>query len=108
RSVTLPQLLTHFNVTLMNPSVLCGLFVGVLLVFVFCAMTMNAVGRAAFAMMQECRRQFGIMREGFKAQGMSEADMADPTKWPYEVSVDGKAYPDYANCVAISTAGAQR
>src|SRR5690606_31825265 len=47
-------------------------------------------------------------RQGFKAQGMSDADMADPMKWPYEVTVDGKQYPDYANCVAISTAGAQK
>ena len=105
---TLPQVLAYYDVTLMNPRVLCGLFVGVMLVFVFCAMTMNAVGRAAYSMMMECRRQFGIMRQGFKAQGMSEADMADPMKWPYHVDVDGKRYPDYANCVAISTAGAQR
>ena len=105
---SLPQLLQFYNVTLMNPSVLCGLFIGVMLVFVFCAMTMNAVGRAAFAMMQECRRQFGIMKAAFKAGGMSEADMADPMKWPFSVQAEGKTYPDYANCVAISTAGAQR
>ncbi len=105
---SLPQLLQYYNVTLMNPRVLCGLFVGVMLVFVFCAMTMNAVGRAAFAMMQECRRQFGIMKGAFRAKGMSEADIADPMKWPFEIDADGKRYPDYANCVAISTAGAQR
>jgi len=106
RSASLPQVLTYYNVTLMNPNVLCGLFLGVMLVFVFCAMTMNAVGRAAYAMMQECRRQFVIMREAFKKQGMSEEDIADPMKWPYSVESDGKQYPDYANCVAISTAGA--
>ncbi|MEX0777366.1 MAG: sodium-translocating pyrophosphatase [Phycisphaeraceae bacterium] len=105
---SLPQLLQFYNVTLMNPRVLCGLFIGVMMVFVFCAMTMNAVGRAAFAMMQECRRQFGIMKGAFKKAGMSEADIADPMKWPFEVDVDGKRYPDYANCVAISTAGAQK
>ena len=103
---TLPQLLAHFDVTLLNPQVLCGLFIGVMLVFVFCAMTMNAVGRAAYRMMMECRRQFGIMKGGFRKAGMSEADIADPNKWPFEVTVDGKQYPDYANCVAISTAGA--
>ena len=108
RSATLPQIMTYYNVTLMNPRVLCGLFIGVMLVFVFCAMTMNAVGRAAFEMMNECRRQFGIMKDAFKKQGMSDEDVADPMKWPYEVDVDGKKYPDYANCVAISTAGAQR
>ena len=106
RSASLPQIMSFYDVTLMNPRVLCGLFVGVMLVFVFCSMTMNAVGRAAFSMMNECRRQFGIMKEGFKKQGMSEADMADPLKWPYEVDVDGKRYPDYASCVAISTGGA--
>ncbi|MGA1044596.1 MAG: V-type H(+)-translocating pyrophosphatase [Phycisphaerales bacterium] len=103
---SLPQLLAYFDVTLLNPQVLCGLFVGVMLVFVFCAMTMNAVGRAAYAMMMECRRQFGIMKGAFKKAGMSEADIADPNKWPFEVTSDGKQYPDYANCVAISTSGA--
>ena len=55
-----------YNVTLINPQVLCGIFIGVMLVFVFCALTMNAVGRAAYAMMGECRRQFGKMREAYK------------------------------------------
>ncbi len=107
-SASLPQILQYFNVTLMNPKVLCGLFVGVMLVFVFCAFTMNAVGRAAFAMMRECRRQFGIMKEAFKKNGMSDEQVANPQNWPFNVEVDGKSYPDYANCVAISTAGAQR
>ena len=104
-SLTLPQMMELYDVTLLNPRVLCGLFLGVMLVFVFCAMTMNAVGRAAYRMMGECRRQFDVMRTGFRSQGMSEEDMADPMKWPYSVEVDGKTYPDYANCVAISTAG---
>ncbi len=95
-----------YQITLLNPSVLCGLFLGVMLVMVFCAMTMNAVGRAAFAMIDECRRQFGIMKKGFKADGVSDADIADPLKWPFETTVDGHKYPDFANCVAISTDGA--
>jgi len=95
-----------FDVTLINPRVLGGLFIGVMLVMVFCAMTMNAVGRAAFAMIDECRRQFEIMKEQFRKDGMSEDDIATPTSWPYEVKVNGKSYPDYANCVAISTGGA--
>ena len=103
---TLPQIMSYYNVTLMNPRVLCGLFIGVMLVFVFCAMTMNAVGRAAYAMIDECRRQFAIMRQGFKADGVSDEDIAVPTKWPYETTVDGHKYPDYANCVDISTGGA--
>ncbi len=105
-TATLPQIMTFYNVTLMNPKVLCGLFLGVMLVFVFCAMTMNAVGRAAYQMMNECRRQFGIMKQGFRADGVSEEDLADPLKWPFQTTVDGKQYPDYANCVAISTSGA--
>ncbi len=83
------DLLTYvdkFKVHLMNPLLLCGLFIGAMMAYVFCAMTMKAVGRAAGSMVQEVRRQFkeipGIM--------------------------DGKATPDYARCVAISTAGAQR
>ena len=78
--------MNFYNVTLMNPKVLVGEFIGVLLVFVFSALTMKAVGRAAFAMVTEVRRQFkespGIMA--------------------------GTERPDYARCVAISTAGAQR
>ncbi|BAM02371.1 sodium/proton-translocating pyrophosphatase [Phycisphaera mikurensis] len=105
---TLPEVLAHFDVTLMNPRVLCGLFLGVMLVFVFCAMTMEAVGRAAKQMMEECRRQFAEMRSGFRAAGMSEAELADVTRWPEEVEVGGHRYPDYANCVAISTGGALR
>jgi Na+/H+-translocating membrane pyrophosphatase len=58
--------------------------------------------------MNECRRQFGIMRAGFRAQGMNEADIANPMKWPTRIEVEGRRYPDYAECVAISTAGAQR
>ncbi len=86
RKASLNQFMRFYNVTLMNPKVLCGMFAGVLLVFLFSAMTMKAVGRAAMAMVKEVRRQFkeipGIM--------------------------EGKADPDYARCVAISTAGAQR
>jgi len=86
RRATLKQYMAFYDVTLMNPKVLCGMFAGVLLVFVFSSMTMKAVGRAANAMVKEVRRQFreikGIM--------------------------DGTGKPDYARCVAISTAGAQR
>ena len=105
---TIPQLLSFYDVTIMNPKVLAGLFIGVMLVFVFCAMTMNAVGRAAFAMIDECRRQFVIMKAAFKKNGMSDEEVGDPLKWPYRVEVDGKEYPDYASCVDISTAGAQK
>ncbi|MHC4948796.1 MAG: sodium-translocating pyrophosphatase [Planctomycetota bacterium] len=105
---TIRQLLGFYDVTLMNPRVLGGVFLGVLLAFAFCAMTMNAVGRAAYRMMGECRRQFAIMKKAFQKQGMSEADIADPMKWPKKVDVEGHHYPDYAECVAISTAGAQK
>ncbi|MEX1016031.1 MAG: sodium/proton-translocating pyrophosphatase [Phycisphaeraceae bacterium] len=107
-TASIQQLLAFYDVTLMNPRVLAGLFVGVMLVFVFCAMTMNAVGRAAFAMMRECRRQFVIMKEGYRVNGMTAEQIADPRQWPDSVMVDQKQYPDYATCVAISTAGAQR
>jgi len=76
----------EYNVTLMNPLVLVGLFSGVLLAFVFCALTMKAVGRAAGAMVEEVRTQFrekpGIM--------------------------EGTEKPDYARCVHIATVGAQK
>ena len=107
-SVRIQDVVDHYNVTLLNPSVLGGVFIGVMLAFVFCAMTMNAVGRAAYAMMNECRRQFGLMREAFKAQGMTEDQINDPMQWPKKVQHEGKQYPDYASCVAISTTGAQK
>ena len=107
-SVSIQNVVDHYNVTLLNPSVLGGVFIGVMLAFVFCAMTMNAVGRAAYAMMNECRRQFGLMREAFKAQGMTEDQINDPMQWPKKVQHEGKQYPDYASCVDISTTGAQK
>jgi K(+)-stimulated pyrophosphate-energized sodium pump len=85
-TATLTQFMTHFDVNLMNPKVILGLFLGSMMSFVFCGLTINAVGRAAGRMVEEVRRQFaefpGIMT--------------------------GKQEPDYARCVAISTAGAQR
>ena len=105
-NASVPDLLAYYNVTLVNPQVLGGLFIGVMLVMVFCAMTMNAVGRAAFAMMGECRRQFDIMKAAFKKNGMSDEQIADPLAWPYEVEAEGKTFPDYAACVSISTGGA--
>jgi K(+)-stimulated pyrophosphate-energized sodium pump len=85
-TMTLPQFATYYNVTLLNPSVLIGLFGGAVTVFYFAALTMKAVGRAAGAMVQEVRRQFK------EKPGILE----------------GKDKPDYALCVAISTAGAQK
>jgi K(+)-stimulated pyrophosphate-energized sodium pump len=70
----------------MNPKLLCGLFVGAMMAFVFCAMTMKAVGRAAGAMVNEVRRQFK------EKPGI----------------IEGKEKPDYARCVDISTVGAQK
>ena len=75
----------YYDVTLMKPKVLAGMFLGSMMAFMFCGLTMNAVGRAAGHMVEEVRRQFreipGILT--------------------------GKAEPDYARCVAISTKGAQ-
>ena len=48
------------------------------------------------------------MKAAFKKDGMSDEDVADPMKWPFEVTSDGQRYPDYANCVSISTGAAQR
>jgi len=109
RNARVADVLAFYDVSLINPRVLGGLFVGVLLTFLFCSMTMSAVGRAAYAMMSECRRQFGLMRAAFRKGGMSEADIADPTRWPKQVTGEnGEVLPDYARCVSISTLGAQR
>ena len=108
RKANITDIIAFYDVTLTNPRVIGGLFIGVLLTFLFCALTMNAVGRAAYLMMRECRRQFGKMREAFRATGMPEDQIADPMSWPKQVSHEGVNYPDYATCVSISTAGAQR
>ena len=109
RGGSIDDVLNYYDVTLANPKLLGGIFIGVLLAFLFCALTMNAVGRAAYAMMGECRRQFGFIREALRRKGMSEEDLANPDNWPMEgVDLDGHHYPDYANCVAISTTGAQK
>ena len=96
--------------TLMNPKVLCGMFSGVLLAFLFCALTMQAVGRSAYAMMLECRDQFKQIAEYLMGEkGMSEADAKNSDNWPREqVTYKGKHIPDYARCVDISTLGAQK
>ena len=83
---TLPDFTTYYDASLMNPKVLIGVFIGAMATFVFCAMTMKAVGRAAKGMVEEVRRQFkekpGIM--------------------------EGTDTPDYAMPVAISTKAAQK
>ena len=105
----LRDVLAFYDVTLTNPRVLGGVFIGTLLTFLFCALTMSAVGRAAYAMMRECRRQFGKIREALRAKGMTEEQVSNPDNWPREgVDFEGQRYPDYATCVSISTAGAQR
>src|SRR5690606_37582532 len=83
---TLSQFMEYFQVHLMNPKVILGLFIGGMMSFLFCGLTINAVGRAAGRMVEEVRRQF---REKPGILG-------------------GTDVPDYARCVAISTAGAQR
>ena len=108
KQAKIKQILAFYDVTIMNPKVLGGIFLGVMLAFVFCALTMNAVGRAAYQMMQECRRQFAIMKEAFKKNGMSDEEIADPMNWPKKVVVDGHQFPDYAECVDISTSSAQK
>ena len=109
RRASMAQFMEFYDVTLMNPRVLCGAFCGVMLAFVFCAMTMQAVGRAANRMMLECRRQFGKMRAYLKSQGHDDAFAANPNNWPRsQVEFEGVKYPQYAECVAIATAGAQK
>jgi len=85
-TATLSDFMTYYNVTLMNPKVLMGMFIGAMMAFMFCGLTMNAVGRAAGAMVDEVRRQFRDIK------GI----------------LTGETEPDYASCVAISTKGAQK
>lgn len=83
---SIPDIVEYYNITLMNPIVLTGIFIGAMMAFLFCGLTMNAVGRAAQKMVVEVRRQF---RE---IAGILE----------------GKQRPDYKSCVQISTRAAQK
>jgi len=85
-SATIPQMVEYYQVNLMNPRVLVGVFIGAMMSFLFCGLTMNAVGRAAQMMVTEVRRQFAEIK------GI----------------LTGERRPDYARCVEISTLGAQR
>lgn len=76
----------YYQVTLMNPKVIVGVFLGSMMAFLFCGLTMNAVGRASQEMVEEVRRQFREIK------GI----------------LDGTGTPDYARCVEISTKSAQR
>ena len=80
------EFMDFFQVNLMNPKVLVGAFIGGMAAFLFCGLTMGAVGRAAQSMVEEVRRQFREIK------GILE----------------GKATPDYGRCVEISTRSAQR
>ena len=84
-SASIMDIVNYYDITLMNPMVLVGVFVGAMMAFLFCGLTMNAVGRAAEKMVIEVRRQF---RE---IAGILE----------------GKQRPDYTSCVRISTKAAQ-
>lgn len=85
-TASVTDFIAAYDLNIMNPKLLCGLFIGAMMAFVFCAMTMKAVGKTAGDMVAEVRRQFkqipGIM--------------------------EGTGKPDYARCVAISTKGAQK
>ena len=83
---TFVDFMYYYDVTLMNPKVLSGIFIGSMMAFLFCGLTMNAVGRAAAHMVDEVRRQFREIK------GI----------------LTGETEPDYERCVAISTKGAQR
>ena len=85
-SATIPQMVEYYQVNLMNPRVLVGVFIGAMMSFLFCGLAMNAVGRAAQKMVTEVRRQFAEIK------GI----------------LTGERRPDYARCVEISTLGAQR
>ncbi|MEK9657434.1 MAG: sodium-translocating pyrophosphatase [bacterium] len=84
KNLNIEKLVDIFNITIINPKFLCGIFIGSMIAFIFCSLTISAVSKAAGDMVKEVRRQFreitGIM--------------------------EGKAKPDYERCVSISTTGA--
>ena len=105
---TITQLLNAFDLSIMNPQLLGGVFIGAMLAFLFCGMTMRAVGRSAGKMVNEVRRQFDKLRQALMDDGMSEEEANDPDNWPERVEAEGEEIPNYAHCVDIATAGALR
>ena len=85
-SASILDVLSNYNVSLMNPTVLAGIFIGAMMAFLFCGLTMDAVGRAAAKMVVEVRRQFKEIK------GI----------------LTGEGTPDYKRCVEISTKAAQK
>jgi len=83
---SIPEMMQYLHLDIMNPRVLVGAFLGSMAAFLFCGLTMNAVGRAAQSMVEEVRRQFREIK------GI----------------LTGEGEPDYARCVEISTKGAQK
>lgn len=103
------NLVSYFGLDLLNPGLLGGLFLGAMMGFVFCGLTMRAVGRSAGEMVEEARRQFKKLREKLMGDGMSEQEAADPDNWPHRTEMDdGESIPNYAHCVEIATKGAQK
>jgi K(+)-stimulated pyrophosphate-energized sodium pump len=86
KDASITDFMQYYDVNLMNPKVLGGMFIGSMMAFLFCGLTMNAVGRVAGKMVEEVRRQFRTIK------GV----------------LTGEADPDYEKCVSISTRGAQR
>jgi len=86
QNATIPDMVSYYHIDIMNPAVLAGLFIGAMMAFLFCGLTMNAVGRAASKMVDEVRRQFREIK-GILTR---------------------EAVPDYSRCVEISTKAAQK
>jgi K(+)-stimulated pyrophosphate-energized sodium pump len=86
QKASIPDMMQYLHLDIMNPRVLVGAFLGSMAAFLFCGLTMNAVGRAAQSMVEEVRRQFREIK------GI----------------LTGEGEPDYARCVEISTKGAQK
>ena len=86
RDASFFDFINHFEIHLMNPIVIAGIFIGSMMAYIFCGLTMKAVARSASAMVEEVRRQFK----------------------EFPGILDGDVEPDYARCIEISTRGAQR
>ncbi len=106
--VGITEYVEAFRLHLLNPMLLGGLFLGAMMTFLFCGLTMRAVGRTAGKIVEETRRQFRALRSKLVADGMSEEQAADPDNWPARTVAEGEDLPNYASCVALATAGAQK
>jgi len=99
------------SIDISNPTVMTGLLVGAMLPFVFSALSMNAVGKAAMSMIEEVRRQFKELpklKAALKVMRKYDSDLTKASKADMKIFNEADGVAEYSKCVEISTQAALR